>query len=203
MQGEATVGWGGPAAEPSLRRTPLWGPGTVLGTTAEGPEEGPGLGGAHLPLWLGAVLLYSVAHSSSPGSLLETEAEGRVLGRWAGWQQAGTHVPQTSQLCHGLARPPLRPLDREPPVLSWTQHCWASEGGACPRLGAPGPPLSLPGRPLTCCGALVAHRGAGAASVHGGGLRGHGARAAASVIHVLVRLGVHQARGALKGSGGP
>lgn len=60
-------------------------------------------------------------------------------GRWAGWQQAGTHVPQSSQCCHTLARPPLRPLDHEPPVLSRTQHCWALEGGACPRLALPGP----------------------------------------------------------------
>lgn len=47
MQGGVMVGWGGP-----MGRTPLWGPGTVLGTMAERPEEGPGLGGAHLPLWL-------------------------------------------------------------------------------------------------------------------------------------------------------
>ena len=47
VHGGVMVGWGGP-----MGRTPLWGPGTVLGTMAERPEEGPGLGGAHLPLWL-------------------------------------------------------------------------------------------------------------------------------------------------------
>lgn len=87
-----------------------------------------------------------------------------------------------------------------------------SGGGAWPRLEVFGCPRSLPGlllgrpglagRTLTCRGALVSHRGAGTASVHGGRLGGHGTRAAAGVIHILIGLRVHQARGALKGSKG-
>lgn len=84
----------------------------------------------------------AVALSSSLGPLLETEAEGRVQGRWAGRQQVGTHVPQTSWPSHTLACPPLRPLGYDAPVLSQTWHCWASEGGARPRPGASQTPRS-------------------------------------------------------------
>lgn len=59
------------------------------------------------------------------------------------------------------------------------------------------------GHTLTCRGALVGHRGAGAAAVHVGGLGRQGARAASRVIQVLLRLGVHQAGGSLKGGGSP
>lgn len=68
MQGEVT----GPAVEPSLAGTLLCGPWTMLGMTAEEPEEVPGLGWGGppaWPLWLWAALLYSVAlREDKPGS---------------------------------------------------------------------------------------------------------------------------------------
>ena len=82
VQGGVMAGWGGP-----MGRTPLWGPGTVLGTTAEARGGARAGWGPPAPL--------AIALSSNPDPLLEMEAEGRVQGRWQGSSRWGpmSHRP--------------------------------------------------------------------------------------------------------------
>lgn len=83
-----------------------------------------------------------------------------------------------------------------------TSNLLSQEGLSRAGPGKQGPSRQKPGLPLTCRGALIAHGGAGAAAVHGGGLGGRGTGATACIIHALVCFSIYQAWGTLEGSEG-
>lgn len=165
--GRGQGGHGGPgrASRRTGREEPLRGPGGCLGS------DGGWDGGREEDRHRG----YAAFWGQSPGlSLRETKVTWRDGIKEAGRMTREASVPSVRARLLHPSWPPWGPLDYQPVSPRTTQ------------LGLGRGPGTL-----TCGCAFVAHRGAGAAAVHGGRLRGCRAGAAARVVHALVCLGIH------------